>query len=349
MYLHGGDIYRNSVRYDFSVNVNPLGMPKSCIDAGCRGVGLSEAYPDYECEKLRCEIEKNKGIKSEDIIVGNGAAELIYAICYGIKPNKAIIAVPTFQEYERAVVTSGGSVQYFNLKEENNFQIDEDFINKITYDTDIVFLCNPNNPTGNLIERNLIEKIAFKCEMTGTYLCIDECFIPFSEREEEISMISEYGKFTHMIIIRAFTKIYAMAGLRLGYAIISDRKVREVIRNKIQPWNVSIPAQMAGVAALNEKGYIEKTRKIIKQEKEYLINELLNGLAEKVYGSEANYIFFKSRENLKERFIEKGILIRDCSNFENLKNGFFRICVKKHDENMEFIKAVREICMSIME
>lgn len=343
MYLHGGDIYRNNVKYDFSVNVNPLGMPKSCIDAGCRGVRLSGAYPDHDCEKLKCEIEKNKGIKSEDIIVGNGAAELIYAICCGIKPKKALIAVPTFQEYERAVAASGGSVRYFNLKEENNFQLDEDFINKITDDTDIVFLCNPNNPTGNLIERNIIEKIALKCEMTGTYLCIDECFIPFCEREEEVSMINEYCKFPHMIVIRAFTKIYAMAGLRLGHAIVSDRKVREGIRSKIQPWNVSIPAQMAGVAALNEKGYIERTRGIIKEEKEYLISELSKGLAEKIYASEANYIFFKGREDIKERFIEKGILIRDCSNFEKLKKGFFRICVKNHNENVEFIKAFREI------
>lgn len=344
MYLHGGDIYRNNVKYDFSVNINPLGMPEACADAGCKGVILSGAYPDCECEKLRCEIEKNRGIKKEDIIFGNGAAELIYAVCYGIKPKKALIPVPSFYEYERAVVTAGGSVRHFKLNEKNNFNIDESFINEITNDTDIVFLCSPNNPVGNLTERKLIEKIAVKCEMTGTYLCIDECFMPFCERQEEFSMVKEYGRFPHMIVIRAFTKIYAMAGLRLGYALTGDSKTRENIKSKMQPWNVSIPAQMAGEAALNEKGYIEKTVKLIKEEREYLINELSKGLASKIYETNANYILFKGREDLKERFLEKGILIRECSNFENLGKGYFRICVKKHNENMEFIRVFREIC-----
>lgn len=343
MYLHGGDIYRNNVKYDFSVNINPLGMTKSCVEAGCRGISMSYAYPDYDCFELKRAIEKNKGIKKEDIIMGNGAAELIYALCYGIKPKKALIAVPAFQEYERAVINSGGRVEYHRLKEENDFNLKEDFINSITYDTDIVFICNPNNPTGNLIDRNLIEKIALKCEMTGTYLCIDECFMPFTEREEEYSIIKGYDKYNCIIILRAFTKIYAMAGLRLGYAVVPDDKTKKNIRDKIQPWNVSIPAQMAGAAALNEKGYVEKTVKLIKEEKEYLKRELSKGLCEKIYASGANYIFFKGREDLKERFIEKGILIRDCSNFENLEKGFFRICVKKHCENEEFIRVFKEI------
>lgn len=343
MYLHGGDIYRNNVKYDFSVNVNPLGMPESVLSAGCKGVEMSGAYPDYDCEELKCAIEKNKGIRKEHIIAGNGAAELIYAFCRGLNVKKALVVVPAFDEYERAVRAGGGVCEYYRLKEEDAFAIREDIEEYIGNDTDAVFICNPNNPTGRLEKRSVIEKIIRSAAEKGAYVCVDECFMPFCQSEDKYTVTKEYEKYDNVIVLRAFTKIYAMAGLRLGYIASCNKSIIEAVRSQLQPWNVSLPAQMAGVAALCQHEYVKKTVSLIKDERKYLTEELEKGLAVKVYRSDANFILFKAERDIYDKFIEKGFLIRDCGNFKNLEKGYYRICVGTHSKNTEFIRAFREI------
>lgn len=337
-YLHGGDIYRNSVEYDFSVNINPLGMPKESIKAAQEGIIFSDRYPDYRGEKLCNAIACKEGVKFEQVILGNGAAEIIYALCYALKPVRGLLAVPCFQEYEEAIKRAGGIVDFYALREEDNFRLGEDFIDYITKDIDIIFICNPNNPTGNITDKNLLEKIAVKCEYTNTYLCIDECFLPFLYNEKEITFKNGIEEFPHLIVLRAFTKIYAMAGLRLGYALSANKELLKNMRSAIQPWNTSIPAQMAGIKALEDSEYIKKTLRLISEEKEYLINELSKGLADKIYYSAANYIFFKAERNLKELLLKQKILIRSCGNYRNLTDDFYRIGIRTHSENMELIK-----------
>lgn len=340
-YLHGGDIYRNPAEYDFSVNINPLGMPEGSIRAAREGILLSDRYPDYQGEKLCRAVAGAKGTEPGQILLGNGAAELIYALCHALRPGKALAAAPCFQEYEAAVRSAGGTMLFRDLSEESGFVLEEGILSAITEETELLFLCNPNNPTGTLAERNLLERIALRCEETGTYFCLDECFLPFLEEEREWTMLGEFKNFPHLIILRAFTKIYGMPGLRLGYAVSADRELLERIRQQIQPWNTSIPAQLAGIAALKDREYLVRTRKLIREEKEYLRRELLDGLAERVYASEANYLFFKSRPDLKERLLEKKILIRSCGNYRNLTEGFFRIGVRTHEENKELIRRWR--------
>lgn len=342
-YIHGGDIYRNQVEYDFSVNINPLGMPKGSVKAAKKGVLLSNQYPDYRAEELCKSLAKAKGIKPEQILIGNGAAELIYGFCHGIKGKQGLEAVPCFQEYEKAFLENGKKMKFWNLKEENDFLLEESFISLITEEIDVVFLCNPNNPTGKLIPKDLLEKIAEKCEETNTWFCLDECFLPFLVEEKQYSLISRIHRFPHLMILRAFTKIYGMPGLRLGYAISSNQKLLERTRRTMQPWNTSIPAQMAGVEALKDSNYLKQTREMIQKEKQYLKAELSNGLAEKVYDGAANYLFFKSRVDLKEKLLEKKILIRSCSNYRNLGEGFFRIGIRTHKENQELIQRWRNI------
>lgn len=337
-YFHGGDIYRNTVEYDFSVNINPLGMPKESIRAAQEGVLLSDHYPDYKGEKLCNAIAFKESVKSEQIILGNGAAELIYSLCYAVNPIRGLIAVPCFLEYEEAIKRAGGIIDFYPLKEEYNFRLGEDFIDYITKDIDIVFLCNPNNPTGNIIDKNLLEKIAVKCESTNTYFCIDECFLPFLYNKNEITFKNRIEEFPHLIVLRAFTKIYAMAGLRLGYALSSNEELLKNIRSTMQPWNTSIPSQMAGIEALKDNEYIERTLRLISDEKKYLVDELSNGLTDKIYDSSANYIFFKAERNLKELLLKQKILIRSCGNYRNLTDNFYRIGIRTHSENTELIK-----------
>ena len=343
-YLHGGDVYRTkNIEYDFSININPLGMPVRSLEAAREAVLLSGRYPDYKGGQLCRAIAEAEKADESWILLGNGAAELIYILCHTLRPAQGMITAPSFQEYEAAILSAGGSPVIWNLEEEDHFQIRDDCLSAITEGVDVFFLCNPNNPTGSLTERKLLEKIAAKCESTDTFFCLDECFLPFLENEENITMKHQVRKYPHLIILRAFTKIYGMPGLRLGYALSANEELLSRMRMCLQPWNTSIPAQMAGIEALKDRQYLEESRQLIRREKDYLTGEMRKGLAEKIYDSSANYLFFKSRSDLKELLLQHKILIRGCGNFRGLTDEHFRIGIRTHEENQELIRRWREI------
>lgn len=346
-FQHGGDIYRNRTDYDFSSNINPLGMPEGCMAAVQRAISHIGEYPDYCGASLCRAIGEREGVNPRYVIPGNGAAELIYGLCYACRPRKALGMAPAFSEYENAVSAAGGKMQFWNLQECHGFALAEgcerDFLTAINGETDMVFLCNPNNPTGTVMDKATLIKIAERCERTDTYLCVDECFLPFLEEEELYTMKHELEAFPHLLVLRAFTKVYGMPGLRLGYILCADPVLGGRLRKCLPPWNTSVIAQAAGEAALKDEDFVMQTRLLIKAEKEYLIQELQNGLADRIYASRANFIFFHSREDLKERLLEKKILIRDCSNYRNLSRGYFRIAVRSHTENRELIQRWRSI------
>lgn len=343
--IHGGDIYSHRVDYDFSVNLNPLGMPKTVIEAAQRGVLQSNHYPDVSARALRRAMEEELGIPSKKILVGNGAAELIYGICYALRPKRGLVAAPGFAEYEAALRCADARITYWNLREEEEFQVGEGILSAIGKEGGVLFLCNPGNPVGNLIDPELMDEIAQKCERTGTILCVDECFLPFVSNEERYSMLPgvKQNRFQNLIVLRAFTKIYAMAGLRLGFAVTGNERLLTGMRESLQPWNTSIPAQLAGIEALQEKEYLVRTRRVLETERKYLTGEMEDGLAEKVYPGAANYIFFRcNREDLQEQLLQEGILIRSCENYRNLGRGFFRIGIRTHEENRELIRRWRK-------
>lgn len=345
-YLHGGDVYRNSVEYDFSVNINPLGMPKACADAAKQGIYLSGSrYPDWKGEALCEKLSEKVGVKSRQIILGNGAAELLYALCQFLRPRLGKIAVPGFQEYEQALKSTGAEIAFWELKEKDGFLLGKEFEEAIEGKEDIIFLCNPNNPTGRLIDTAVLQGIAERCERTGTYLCLDECFLSFLRPEEQKkrSMLLKLSRYPHIMVLRAFTKIYGMPGLRLGYACSADEELIAGMRSVLQPWNTSVPAQMAGFAALSEHAYLEQTYELIQKERMYLQQELERGLAKKVFPSSANFLFFQAECDLREKLLEKGILVRSCENFPSLSRGYFRIAVRTHRENQELVRRWREI------
>ncbi len=342
MYKHGGDIYLNKNKNDFSTNVNLSGMPEGVIRAACEGVKLSSRYPDTECSDLRKAISNVLSIPAEQIICGNGAADLIYSIVLALKPNKALMPVPAFYEYEQALKIVECDIEYISMREEQQFILQEDFIDRIKEDTDIIFLCNPNNPTGNLIDKDLMYRIIHKCETDGIWLVVDECFMDFVEHRKDYSVMDQCVNARHLFILKAFTKLYAMPGLRLGYGICSNMELLKSMKKVSQPWNVSIPAQMAGIAALEEENYVVDSLELIKREKDYLIEELQK-LGFRVYGSRANYLFFHAYPRLYALCLKKGILIRDCSNYHGLKEGYYRIAIKRHEDNEQLIQVLREV------
>lgn len=341
MHIHGGNIYKNKVRADFSANLNLLGMPETVQKAAIEGVLKSEAYPDPDCAELVKRIANKHHVSYEQVLCGNGAAELIYGLVAEVKPEKALLLAPSFFEYTQALKYCDCSICEYELKEEYDFCIQEDFLEWMKPDIDILFLCNPNNPTGQLIEPTLLNSILIKASQMEILCVMDECFLSFVENEEQkscISLIEEYP----VCILKAFTKIYAMPGIRLGYLISSNRELLKGMRRGMQPWNVSVVAQMAGVAAINETEYVLATQVEVHKEKEFLL-EQLHKLRYKTYGSAANFIFFKGESGLYQQLLSEGIMIRDCSNFSGLKEGYYRIAVRTRRENIILIDELRRI------
>lgn len=300
-------------------------------------------YPDVQCEKLKQAIGAYEQVSTDQIFCGNGAAEVIFSLCLAQKPKTALIPAPTFAEYEQALESVDCKVTLYELKEEQGFLLDAGFAEAIaSQKPDIVFLCNPNNPTGALTERSLLIQILEICRAQDTLLVLDECFLDFIEEPKAYTMKAYLETAKQLFIVKAFTKRYAMAGVRLGYGLTGNKELMEKMELVTQPWNVSSLAQAAGIAALKETQYVEAGRQLIFQERAYLLEELKK-LDLKVYASCANYIFFRGREDLSQQMKKFQILIRDCSNYHNLQPGYFRIAVRTHEENERLIRAMRQI------
>ncbi len=340
MYKHGGDIYSHKNMLDFSANINPLGTPPAVIEAACNGVKEAAHYPDPLCRELIRAIAEHEGVEEEQIICGNGAAELIFSLCFALKPKKALLLAPSFYEYEQALMAVDCEIRYHYLKEEDGFHLQAAYLDDLTDDIDIAFLCNPNNPTGILTKNDLLLKILERCKAKGIFFVADECFNDFLEEPERHTLKDQIQNFPDFFILKAFTKIYAMAGLRLGFGLTAKAALIHKMKCCTQPWSVSIPAQKAGIAAVKEKAYVKTALQLIKKERAYLRNALEKA-GFTVYDSAANYLFFQGPPSLAADCLKKRIMIRDCGNYEGLREGFYRIVVRQHDDNRELINALK--------
>lgn len=291
--IHGGDQYRNRAAYDFSININPLGVPQEVTDALYEAVGHCSRYPDIASEQLRQSVGAMPGVPKDALLFGNGASELLLAVVNGLKPDKTVIPAPSFYGYAYAA--------------------------------------------GGRIQRETLLLILKHCRKNGIAVVLDECFIEFCGGEH--SMLSELDSFENLMILRAFTKIFAIPGVRLGYLICGSRKLYRRIERQLPEWNVSCFAQAAGAACAKQTTYIEKTAEFVRKEREFLRERLIQAGFE-VFPSEANFLLVYSRIPLYERLLEKGILIRDCANFQGLSQGYYRIAVKTRRENEILLAAI---------
>ena len=289
--VHGGDIYRNCISLDYSVNINPLGIPASVEAALREAVSLCSRYPDIRQEKLKAAIAEMDKVSADKILCGNGASELFPAILHALKPKKILIPVPSFYGYEWAAGTEACEVSYFPLRERDNFVLGEDFIEALDKETELIYLANPNNPTGQLIPPEILKRILMRCQELDIIVVVDECFLPFCEEAEFYEKMEAGMKCGNLIQVRAFTKTFAIPGVRLGYLICRNREVCQKIARQLPEWNLSVFAQMAGCAAAKETEFIGESRKLIKEQRSILTKELIS-LGFRVYPSRADYILF---------------------------------------------------------
>lgn len=353
--LHGGDIYSGRpVRLDFSVNTNPLGMPERVWKALTDHPEDWQRYPDPHCRRLSAgladfynhlsEGRTGTDLKPEHFICGNGASDLLYSLVFALRPKKALLFTPCFGEYEAALRAGGCEIVYCGLKRGENFRVPVDRLLKESksFDgVDFLVIGNPNNPTGQAADAEQMELLAAFCRKRGIVLVVDECFQWFLTQPEAYSSLGLLKQYENVFLLNAFTKIFSMAGLRLGYGICRDQAVLAQIRAVRQPWSVSGPAARAGEAALLETEYLLKSRALIKEEREFLEEELLR-LGYEVIPSQVNYILFRDpfSGDLAEYCLSDGILIRSCSNFAGLDRSYFRVSVKSREENTALLSCL---------
>lgn len=345
---HGGDLYSRPVRLDFSANTNPFGTPESVRRAVIESADMLNQYPDPYCRELVVALAEFEQVPPGYILCGCGAAELIFSFCTAVKPKKALELAPTFSEYSSALEAVGCAVERYVLNRENGFALTGEFVEYLrNADCEVLFLCNPNNPTGQIIEPTLLERIAHICQERGIRLFLDECFWDLSDQGRDLSLKDKLSTQPGLFILKAFTKSYGMAGLRLGYCLSADEELLKVMGRSVQPWNVSLPAQKAGVAALKETEFLRRTRTEVQTQRKWM-QEQFAALGFYVCPAQANYLLLYHELPLCEKLLEKGILVRDCSNYHGLEQGWFRVAVRREEENRVLIDTVRSILEETM-
>ena len=337
---HGGDVYTlEEDVIDFSSNLNPFGMHPDVKKAIIDNVDKYDIYPDPNQREVKKALGEVFNIDENYITVGNGAADIIFRLALLFRNKDAVVVQPTFSEYEDALILAGARIRKVFLKEKYGFAFTKDTLEEIKGKGDIIFICSPNNPTGLVIDRKYIMELLEDAKLRGAILFVDSCFAGFVEGDIGLEgLINEYP---NLFILRAFTKIHAMAGLRLGYGISSNLELIEKINTMLQTWPVSTVAQVAGLAALKSTPK-EDVKIFVAKEREFLTNELVKkGLV--TYPSKANYIFFRGEKGLKEKFLQEKILIRSCENYPGLDERYYRIAVRNEAENKAFVGALEKI------
>ncbi|MDR2114895.1 MAG: aminotransferase class I/II-fold pyridoxal phosphate-dependent enzyme [Planctomycetaceae bacterium] len=348
-YCHGGNVRFEPNGADFldlSANINPLGFPEGVEEAVKNEIHFCCCYPDNKSFRLRECIADFEQVKPEWIFCGNGSSDIIFRLPFCLKPRKALIEQPTFSDYERSLKSYGTKIHYHKLEENWNFECDENIATIAKRElVDLIFLCNPNNPTGILTKRKIIENLLRSCRNWKAVLVVDECFIDFTEQANDVTMKPLLSEFDNLIILKAFTKIFALPGIRLGYAICNNKELIDKLYFHGTDWAVSNLAQAAGTAALkNAETYLKETVLFVKQERQYVKGELEN-LKYKVFDSQANFLFIKSPYDfdLQEELDKHRIRIRSYKNIDGLGAGFYRLALSQHQYNIRLIETVQKI------
>lgn len=348
MDLHGGNIYKlkrdNGIEVlDYSSNINPLGVPSSFKKAVIENFETLEKYPDIDYVELRAAIGDYNNCHIDNVVVGNGATEVLFLYMKAVKAKKVLIIAPTFAEYERAARAAGRDVKFFPLSKD--FSLNENMLLEFITDEDVVVMCNPNNPTGKFQDLEKIKKIADFLERKNKKLFIDEAFIEFVDNWKDKTAF--LLKHKNIFILRALTKFFALPGVRLGYGLTYDEAILNEIKNIREPWSVNGVAEIAGKTMLLDTLYIHETENWIKKEKLWFYEELCKIDNIEATPTETNFILVKllndNAKSFRKKMIENGVLVRDASNFMFLDESYIRLAIKDRKKNEQVLEALRRV------
>lgn len=344
---HGGDLLTYEKDYhgeliDFSSNINPLGTPEGLDRVLINSFKTLEAYPDIQYRGLKTSIAAYLNCSTENVLVGNGAVEIINNFI--IPAKRVLVMTPAFSEYKKRALAHGKEVVKLAYKED--FSIDVQVIEKTLLEDDLLILGNPNNPTGLRIQKELLLEIYKVVKEKKAYLLLDEAFYEFVPKDYDSIETFKKDDYKNIGIIRAATKFFALPGLRLGYGCASRAKVSEISKIEL-PWSVNALADAAGQYIFDDSSYIKRSKDYIEKERRFLLGELAKIEGIEPYETHTNYILIKLR-NLKEEyvfnfFLENGIVIRRCSSFKELGNNHVRVAVKDRVNNERLVDIFKEI------
>ena len=355
--VHGGNVYKArdclnksiSEILDYSANINPLGVPQSFRIAVLEHLDLLQYYPDPEYVDARKSLGQYHNLDIANIIMGNGATEILFLIMETLRPGKVLIPSPSFAEYRSAAESVGSTIVDYRLEEENEFKLCVDeFLNCITSDIDMVVLCNPNNPTSQIINKEEMELIVSECSKKGIVVVLDEAFIDFVAEKPDLSMVDQLYKYPNLFIVRALTKFYAIPGLRLGYGLAGEELIKR-LQQKKQPWTLNNFASLAAQILPWDYEYIRMSQDWIQVEKDRFYMQLADIGSIKVYKPYGNFMLIKLLDSnfnsmvICDKMQHEDILVRDASNFNNLNQQYIRIAIKDRTSNELFYKVFRRI------
>ena len=370
--IHGGNIFQFAHEQriepydviDFSANINPLGPSQHGLSALESQLRYISHYPDATNDDILNAIADIYGMNKNQIVVGNGAAELLYAICRLPGYTGAFVPAPGFSEYKAALEASRIPVRdiYYRPREDEHgkpyFEVPylalETFAAELKGQDGriIVFLGNPNNPDGTLLDKNHIRTIASMLKDANSLLVIDESFIDFvgndTLQDNEYSMRSLVNEFDNIIVVHSFTKFYAVPGLRIG-AAFSNPLIIEQLNSFIPTWSVNTLAQSYTEAALNDVEYVKRTKQVLHEEQLFMYNSLdtINGIT--VYPPSANFILFHieqegiTAESINEALKKYNMIVRNCDSYMGLNNQWIRVAIKDHDTNVKLVEKLTDI------
>lgn len=353
-HTHGGNVIAVAGQFglkpeniiDFSASINPLGISENARRAVFEHFEAVSHYPEQLSETLITEISRFHSIPSRCIIAGNGSTELIYLIPRVFKPKKALLVTPTFSEYKNALSLVECDVDTFLVSEENSFRLEKErLVELLKKRYDLLYICNPGNPTGVLTSKEIILGIVDEASEYGTTCVVDEAFIDFAEDESVKKAATERD---NLIVLRSMTKFYGIPGMRVGFAVSSEGNINKMMLHK-EPWSVNAIGSIAAVESLRDVSYIEESKIYIAKERDYLFLSLSDITWLKPYPSAANYILVRIERDdmdadiLSDRLAKEGLLIRSCTSFDGLGSSFFRVAVRKREENERLVKGLEKV------
>ncbi|NLI12681.1 threonine-phosphate decarboxylase CobD [Pelotomaculum propionicicum] len=355
-HIHGGNVTRASLKYgiaekdlvDFSANINPLGPSRKIDQAIKNKLGMISAYPDPDCLELKAALAEYLGIEKEHLLMGNGAAELIYLFVRVAGCKRALIPVPTFCEYSLSVLSQGGEVIEVAMDEKNDFSLPVAEILKLIPKVDLIFLCSPNNPTGKLAERETIELILDRSLSHGVMVMVDEAFMDFVPHRSSYTMMPQVGRIKNLVVLYSLTKFFGIPGLRLG-SIAAPADLIKQMNSAKDPWNVNVLAQVAGIEGLRDQEHMLETNRLVRREKQYLFNMLQSMPGLRPIAGAANFILVDisgsglTSGEITDLLGRRRIMVRDCHGFTGLAGRYIRLAVKTRPENELLLTAFREI------
>ena len=325
---------------DFSASINLLGPSPAALAAIRAATVDLHYYPQERAADFARLVADYLGVFPDEVVPGNGSIEVIYWLAAALRPRRVLIVEPTFSEYRRACEAVGATCDAFRLEEEDDFAFEAARLRPEGYD--LVFFCNPNNPTGYIVPIEEVTRLWRRCRAAGAGLVVDEAFIDFAAREQSILA---YGASGGLFVVRSFTKSHALAGLRLG-CLVAESEFAIRLRSLMPPWNVNSFALAAGEASLNDWEYMERARRENADARTQLFADLESIPGIEPLPSEANFLLCRlgrvGSAVLAERLGRQGILVRDCRSFTGLGDRYIRVAVRSERDNYQLVAAIRK-------